>query len=58
MLSLGFNCMESQGMTIKGFVKFLLDEREKEYGLTSVGMSRVLTHEQIDISSEYTHCKD
>jgi hypothetical protein len=35
-------------MTIKGLVKFLLDENEKEHGLTYVGMSRVLACEQID----------
>ncbi len=42
---------KSQGMTIKGLVKFLLGEREKEHGLTYVGMSRVLTHEQISIGA-------
>jgi hypothetical protein len=36
-------------MTIKGLVKFLLVENEKEHGLTYVGMSRVLACEQIDI---------
>jgi hypothetical protein len=36
-------------MTIKGLVKFLLGENEKEYGLTYVGMSRVLACEQIDL---------
>jgi hypothetical protein len=41
--------MISQGMTIKGLVKFLLGENEKEYGLTYVGLSRVLACEQIDI---------
>jgi hypothetical protein len=40
---------KSQGMTIKGLVKFLSGENEKEHGLTCVGMSRVLTWEQIDI---------
>jgi ATP-dependent exoDNAse (exonuclease V) alpha subunit len=40
---------KSQGMTIKGFVKFLLDDKEKEHGLTYVGFSRVLKHEQLDI---------
>jgi hypothetical protein len=39
----------SQGMTIKGLMKFLLGESEKEYRLTYVGMSRVLACEQIDI---------
>jgi ATP-dependent exoDNAse (exonuclease V) alpha subunit len=38
-----------QGMTIKGLVKFLLGENEKEHGLTYVGISRVLACEQIDI---------
>ena len=36
-------------MTIKGLVKFLLGEKEKEHGLTYVGLSRVLTPEQINI---------
>jgi hypothetical protein len=36
-------------MTIKGFVKSLLGENEKEHGLTYVGKSRVLACEQIDI---------
>jgi hypothetical protein len=40
---------KSQGMTIKGLVKFLLGENEKEHGLTSVGMSRVRACEQIVI---------
>jgi ATP-dependent exoDNAse (exonuclease V) alpha subunit len=40
---------KSQGMTIKGLVKFLLGDKEKEHGLTYVGFSRVLKHEQLDI---------
>jgi hypothetical protein len=36
-------------MTIKGLVKFLLGENEKEHGLTYVAMSRVLECAQIDI---------
>jgi hypothetical protein len=40
---------KSQGMTIKGLVKFLLGENEKEHGLTYVAMSRVLECAQIDI---------
>jgi hypothetical protein len=39
---------KSQGMTIKGLVKLLLGENEKEHGLTFVGMSRVLSSEQIE----------
>jgi hypothetical protein len=39
----------SPGMAIKGLVKLFLGENEKEYGLTYVGMSRVLACEQIDI---------
>ena len=38
-------------MTIKELVKFLLGEREKEHRLNYVGMSRVLTHEQISIGA-------
>ncbi len=32
---------KAQGMTIKGLVRFLLGDKEKQYGLTYVGMSRV-----------------
>jgi hypothetical protein len=40
---------KAQGMTIKGLVKFLLGDKEKQHGLTYVGMSRVEICEQLNI---------
>ena len=41
---------KSQGMTIKGLVKFVLRENEIEHSLTHVGLSRALARKQIDTS--------
>jgi hypothetical protein len=40
---------KAQGMTIKGLVRFLLGDKEKQHGLTYVGMSRVEICEQLNI---------
>jgi ATP-dependent exoDNAse (exonuclease V) alpha subunit len=48
-LAWALSVRKSQGMTIKGLAKFLLGDKEKKHGLTYLGMSRVVTHERLDI---------
>jgi hypothetical protein len=49
MFSSGFNCMEKPRDDNQRINKFLSGDKEKEHGLTYVGISRVITHERLDI---------